>query len=101
MIDGKTYLVLSEDIIHNTKDRVNEAALNNNWVFNELFFLDMSITNPTVDDLLRFAIAPQGAETTGIIFLPDGSMIMNIQHPSPNNPPPFNKSCTVIIEKAK
>ena len=59
----------------------------------------MSIENPTVNDLMRFAVAPYGSETTGVIFTPDGkTMIMNIQHPDRNNPAPFNKSCTVIIE---
>jgi hypothetical protein len=66
--------------------------------YNELYFLDMSIENPTVDDLMRFAIAPLGSETTGVIFLPNGDMIMNVQHPKVTNPVPFNKSCTILIE---
>ena len=58
----------------------------------------MSIEYPSVDDLMRFAVAPKGAETTGVIFLPNGDMIINVQHPSVSNPEPFNKSCTVLIE---
>ena len=95
-IGGRTYLVLSEDIIGTQKGRSGDG---NSGYFNEIYFLDMSIENPTVNDLMRFAVAPYGAETTGVIFTPDGkTMIMNIQHPDRNNPAPFNKSCTIIVE---
>lgn len=95
-IGNKTYLVLSEDIIGTGKGRSGNGE---NGYYNELYFLDMSIQKPTVKDLMRFAVAPYGSETTGVIFLPDGkSMIMNIQHPDKNNPAPFNKSCTILIE---
>lgn len=95
-IGGRTYLVMSEDIIGTEKGRSGDGQ---SGYYNELYFLDMSIENPTVNDLMRFAIAPYGSETTGVIFTPDGkSMIMNIQHPDRNNPAPFNKSCTILIE---
>ena len=95
-IGGKTYLVLSEDIIGLEHGRSGDGQ---SGYYNEVYFLDMSIKNPTVKDLLRFAVAPYGSETTGVIFTPDGkSMIMNIQHPDRSNPAPFNKSCTIIIE---
>ena len=95
-IGGRTYLVLSEDIIGTEKGRSGDGQ---SGFFNEVYFLDMSIEKPTVNDLMRFCVAPFGSETTGVIFTPDGkSMIMNIQHPDRNNPPPFNKSCTIIIE---
>ncbi|MEX1003265.1 MAG: alkaline phosphatase PhoX [Crocinitomicaceae bacterium] len=98
IINNKTYLVLCEDINWCDRGRVSKEAEAAKQFYNEIYFLDMSIENPTVNDLLRFAVAPVGAETTGPIFLPDGEMLVNIQHPSPSNPPPFNKSCTVIIE---
>lgn len=95
-INGQTYLVMSEDIIGTEKGRSGDGK---SGFFNEIYFLEMSIQNPTVKDLMRFCVAPFGSETTGVIFTPDGkSMIMNIQHPDRNNPPPFNKSCTIIIE---
>ena len=94
-IGGKTYLVLSEDIIGMDRGRSGPDPKN---YHNELYFLDMSIENPTVDDLMRFAVAPKNSETTGVVFTPDGKhMIMNIQHPDPSNPAPFNLSCTIII----
>lgn len=100
-INGKTYLVLSEDINWCDRGRVSKEAEVAKQFYNEVYFLDMSISNPTVDDLLRFAVAPLGSETTGVIFLPDGTMLMNVQHPKASNPEPFNRSCTVIIEGFK
>ncbi|MCG8573764.1 MAG: PhoX family protein [Flavobacteriales bacterium] len=97
-IGSKTYLVLSEDINWYDRGRAGENGEKNRQMFNEIYFLDMSIENPTVDDLLRFCVAPKGSETTGVIFLPDGSMIVNIQHPWPRNPDPFNLSTTIVIE---
>lgn len=94
---GKTYLVMSEDINWYDRGRVDANAEKNRQMFNEIYFLDMSIENPGVDDLMRFCVAPKGAETTGVIFLPDGSMIINVQHPSRGNPDPFNVSTTVLV----
>jgi hypothetical protein len=93
---NKTYLVISEDIIGTDKGRSGDGT---KGYYNELYFLDMAIENPKVTDLLRFCVAPFGSETTGVIFSPDGkSMFINIQHPDVNNPPPFNKSCTIVVE---
>ena len=100
-IGDKTYLVISEDVIGYNRERVDANAEKRGWRYNELYFLDISIENPTVDDLLRFAVAPRGSETTGSIFLPDGSMILNIQHPNSSNPLPFNNSTTVLIQGFK
>jgi uncharacterized protein len=80
------------------KNRVPTHIEKRKQFVNELFFLDLSIENPTVDDLKRFAIAPIGAELTGGIFSPDGStLFINVMHPNANNTPPYNKSVTVAI----
>lgn len=97
-IGGKTYLVMCEDINWYDRGRAGKDWELQKQFYNEVYFLDMSIENPTVNDLMRFAVTPRGAEGTGVIFLPDGSMILNIMHPSTKNPVPFNRSCTVLIE---
>ena len=97
-IGTKTYMVICEDINWYDRGRAGTEGENGKYVVNEVYFLDMSIENPTVDDLMRFAVMPKGSEGTGAIFLPDGSMILNIMHPSTSNPAPFNRSCTVLIE---
>tara|TARA_B110000037_G_scaffold222406_1_gene297171 strand:+ start:106669 stop:108186 length:1518 start_codon:yes stop_codon:yes gene_type:complete len=97
-IGNKQYLVLSEDINWYDRGRVDANAEGRRDFFNEIYFLDMSIENPVVEDLMRFCVAPRGAETTGVIFLPDGTMIMNIQHPKSSNSGLLNKSSTIILE---
>ncbi|MBK6952775.1 MAG: DUF839 domain-containing protein [Crocinitomicaceae bacterium] len=100
-IGNKTYQVICEDINWYDRGRAGKEGEMNKQFFNEVYFLDMSIENPTADDLLRFAVTPKGAEGTGVIFLPDGSMILNIMHPAKTNPAPFNRSCTVLIQGFK
>ncbi len=97
-IGGKDYLVISEDINWYDRNRVGEDATLRKDFFNEIYFLDMTIENPKVDDLMRFCVAPRGAETTGVIFLPDGAMLMNLQHPKSSNKGDFNRSSTIIVE---
>lgn len=97
-LGGKDYLFIHEDINGNGYGRVPSYAFKKNKWFNELYFLDLSIENPTVDDLVRFAVTPMGAEFTGGIFSPDGkSMFLNIQHPYAKNKTPYNKSMTIVI----
>ena len=94
----KKYLVINEDIIGVNRGRVSSDAENKMKIINEIWWLDLDIVNPVVEDLERFVIAPAGAETTGGTFSPDGkTYFVNIQEPDINNPPPFNKSFTVAI----
>jgi secreted PhoX family phosphatase len=93
-INGKAYLVINEDVIAGTRGRLIDQS---KWV-NEIYWLDLSIKDPVVDDLQRFLIGPPGAETTGGAFSEDGSTyFVNIQHPSSENAYPFNKSVTIAI----
>lgn len=101
ILGGRQFLVISEDINWYDRGRVDQASEKRKDFFNEIYFLDMSIENPTVDDLMRFCVAPRGSETTGVIFLPDGSMIINIQHPKATNKGLINKSSTILVEGFK
>lgn len=97
-IQNKKYLIISEDLTGLSQGRVSAKAEQNGWVINEIYFLDLSIEKPTRNDLLRFAVAPRGCETTGSFFTPDGkTYFVNIQHPDTDNPPPFNRSTTIAI----
>lgn len=95
---GKDYLVICEDINKNNKGRVPLHAEKKNHWYTELYFLDLNIERPTVDDLHRFAMSPMGAEFTGAIFTPDNkTMFLNVQHPNWSNGAPYNRSVTVAI----
>ncbi|MDX2305140.1 MAG: DUF839 domain-containing protein [Microscillaceae bacterium] len=97
--NGKTYMIISEDLNGRTWNRV-PAGVNNSTC--ELWLYDMDKYVPgevaKVSDLIRISTVPQGAEVTGAIQTPDGvSLLVNSQHPSSSNPFPFNNSLTYAI----
>ncbi len=94
-INGKSYMLINEDLNGTSRGRT-PAGIGNRTC--ELFLLDMSIANPTLNDLVRIAVVPVGAEVTGAIGTPDGKTILvNSQHPSTSNPFPFNNSLTFAM----
>jgi len=99
-LNGRDYLVISEDLIWRSK----EGLVGNGpdgGVYNEVYFLDLSIAEPQITDLQRFMVGPKGCETTGNTFTPDGSTyFIAIQHPDTDNPAPFNRTCVIAIDMA-
>jgi hypothetical protein len=95
IIDGQTFLIICEDLNGSSYGRVPAGTPTRTC---ELFLLDVSIEEPTVDDLIRISATPIGAEVTGAIATPDGaSILVNSQHPNSSNPFPFNHSLTYAI----
>ncbi|MEM1325331.1 MAG: alkaline phosphatase PhoX [Bacteroidota bacterium] len=95
MIDGKRYMVICEDLNGSSFGRVPAGTQSRTC---ELFLLDMDTDNPVVDDLIRIAVVPAGAEVTGAQPTADGkSLLVNSQHPSTENPFPYNNSLTFAI----
>lgn len=92
----KDWLVLHEDM--NRRDRNRMPDYNQREEVNELFLLDMTIQDPTVDDLFLVCAGSQGAELTGGCFTPDGNtLFINNQHPSDRNAPPYNETATIAL----
>lgn len=79
-VGEKDYLIICEDLNGFTYNRLpNDFKANNTC---EMYLLDASLTNPTIDDLTRIMVGPKGAELTGGNGTPDGKVILvNIQHP--------------------
>jgi hypothetical protein len=97
-VNGKSYLIMNEDLLALTKGRVTEKSLTEKKLINEVWWLDLSLKKPTIDNLQRFMVIPAGAESTGGYFTPDGmTYFVNIQHPLGSNEVPFNKSCTIAV----
>ena len=98
-IGGQVYLIIQEDLNGRSHGRVPSDVTNNSTC--ELFLLDLSIANPSTDDLIRVTAVPLGAEVTGAISTPDGkTILLNVQHPNSDpavNPFPFNNSLTYAI----
>ncbi|MEZ5008923.1 MAG: DUF839 domain-containing protein [Chitinophagales bacterium] len=94
-VNGHPIVMINEDLNGYSHGRVPAGY---NQKINEIYCLDLSIENPTVDDLHKFAIGPDGCETTGGRFTPDGSSyFVNLQHPKSENTFPFNNSVTVAV----
>ena len=96
-LKGKDHLVISEDLIWRKEGLVGNGP--DGGVYNEVYFLDLSIAGPQRTDLQRFMVGPKDCETTGNTFTPDGSTyFISIQHPDDDNPLPFNRSCVMAID---
>lgn len=94
-IGDVSYMLICEDLNGTSNGRMPAGYSNRTC---ELFMLDMRIDEPTLDDLIRIAEVPFGAEITGVRGLPDGKTILfNSQHPSGSNPYPYNNSCTIAL----
>lgn len=98
--NGRSYLIIQEDLNGDTYGRTPIGTFGNFGRLRtcEMFALDLTIKEPTYNDLIRLAIVPYGAEVTGAIQTKDGkSLLINSQHPSTDNPYPYNHSLTIAI----
>lgn len=94
-VGAKTYMVICEDLNGTSYGRM-PAGINNRSC--EMFILDMDNTAPVLNDLVRIAQVPLGAEITGARATPDGkTLFFNSQHPSSSNPFPYNNSLTIAV----
>ena len=94
-VDGKSFMIIQEDLNGTSNGRV-PAGISNRTC--ELYLLDLTIAEPTVEDLTRISVVPVGAEVTGAHPTPDGkTLFVNSQHPSTDNPFPYNNSLTYAI----
>ncbi len=94
-IDGQSFLVIEEDLNGASFGRMPAGTTQ---IMCEVFLLNLSVENPTLDDLIRLSATPVGAEITGCVMTPDGkSLLMNSQHPNSNLAFPFNHSLTFAI----
>jgi secreted PhoX family phosphatase len=95
-IDGKSFLVIQEDLNGTSYGRVPAGVTNTTC---EMWLLDVrKAKNAKISDLIRISAVPAGAEITGCAITPDGkSLLVNSQHPSVNNAFPFNHSLTYAI----
>lgn len=94
-VGSSSYMVICEDLNGTSHGRM-PAGLSNRAC--ELYILDMDTPNASLNDLVRIAQTPVGAEVTGVRATPDGkTLFFNSQHPSTSNPFPYNNSLTVAL----
>lgn len=97
-VGGTTYMMICEDLNGTSYNRMPYGM---NKARCELFFLDMSIANPSPSDLIRITTSANGAEITGVAATPNGkTLFVNSQHPDASedvNNAPYNHSLTLAI----
>lgn len=94
--EDKVYMLINEDLNGTSFGRTPAEYPDDRMC--EMYLLDMDITDPTVDDLIRLTQTPKGAEITGACATADGkSVLVNSQHPDTSNPFPYNNSLTFAI----
>lgn len=94
-VGSKSYLIVQEDMNGSSYGRAPQGYSARPC---ELFFLDLDIETPEIDDMIRITHSAWGAEITGGTGTPDGkTLLVNSQHPSTSNPYPFNHSLTFAI----
>lgn len=94
--EDKRYMLICEDLNGTSFGRTPLEYPNDRMC--EMYILDMEISNPTIDDLIRLTQTPRGAEITGACATADGkSILINSQHPDTSNPYPYNNSLTFAI----
>ena len=95
IINDRPYLIICEDLNGTSHGRVPAGVSNRTC---ELYMLDLTKTNPTLDDLVRIGVGPVGSEITGACPTPDGkTLLVNSQHPNAGNPFPYNYSLTYAL----
>ncbi|MDX2303393.1 MAG: DUF839 domain-containing protein [Microscillaceae bacterium] len=96
-IQGKPYLFVCEDT---SVDQLVEAKIESykqKKTYLELYMIPI-VKDGMVDKegIKRLAIGPKGCEMTGLAFTPDRqTLFLTVQHPSKDNPLPFN-TCTIV-----
>jgi hypothetical protein len=93
-VGSKTYMIIQEDLNGLTWNRMPGGLTKTTC---ETYLLDMSILNPTFNDLVRLTACAPGAEITGAVMINGNTMLLNSQHPSSSNNAPFNNSLTYAI----
>jgi hypothetical protein len=93
-IKGKTYMMIQEDLNGTSFNRMPNGLTQ---TVCELYLLDMSITNPTINDLQRLTACAPGAEITGAYQIDNKTILCNSQHPNTSNISPYNNSLTFAI----
>lgn len=95
----RNLLVIQENLNGSTSGRI--AAYDGARETSEIYFLDLKLPTPRLDDLKRFAVVPAGCESTGACWSSDyGALFFNIQaesDPKKKAAPPYDKSMTVVV----
>jgi secreted PhoX family phosphatase len=95
----REWLIIQEDLNGPRFGRQPNPATPDSLLHCEGFLLDLSIANPTVDDLHRIFRGAPGAELAGAALDPQGrDLLLNHQHPTPGaSAAPYNTDAVWVL----
>lgn len=98
-IKDQPYIFVCEDASVGSLEGAKIESYKQKKLYLELYMIPIgSNGSAEVKGIKRLAVGPQGCELTGLVITPDRqTLFFTVQHPSKDNPPPFNTSTIVAL----
>lgn len=98
-VNGKPYIFVCEDASIGSLEVAKIESYEQKKLYLEIYMIPIA-PDGTADreGMRRLAVGPEGCEMTGLAFTPDKeTLFFTVQHPSKDNPDPFNASTIVAL----
>ena len=98
-IQGQPYIFVCEDTSVGLLELAQIESYKQKKNYLELYMIPITPDGlADKEKVKRLAIGPQGCELTGLVFTPDKqTLFFTVQHPSKDNPYPYNTSTIVAL----
>lgn len=98
-IQGQPYVFVCEDASAQSLEVAQIESYEQGKIYLELYMIPIAIDGTAIKSgIKRLAVGPDGCELTGLAFTPDNqTLFLTIQHPSKDNPDPYNTSTIVAL----
>ena len=94
-----SFLVVGENVSVNDDGQNPSGITKREDMYNEIFFLDLGLNSPTVNDLKAFAVLPPGVQTTMTMnpaaFSP---LVVAVQNGNQANNAPYNEVAVIAFD---
>lgn len=98
-LQGQAYLLVCEDASLNSLRQAKIESYEQGKLYLELYMIPIAADGKAdTKGIKRLAVGPEGCEMTGLAFTPDKhTLFLSVQHPSKDNPVPYNTSTIVAL----
>lgn len=98
-IKGKDYVFVCEDASVGSLVQAKIESYQQKKNYLELYMIPISAEGKAEKEgIKRLAVGPEGCELTGLALTPDKkTLFLTVQHPSKDNPAPYNTSTVVAL----
>lgn len=94
-----SFIVIGENVTVNDDGQNPSGNTNREDMYNEIFFLDLGLNNPTVNDLKAFAVLPPGVQSSMTMnpasFSP---LLVAVQNGNQANNSPYNEVAVLAFD---